>query len=298
MITAIGLGTDPTIRHFVARCEAIGVEVELIDLHDLALADWMFPLPGQDAIWRDGDEERRLYAGGRYYVRPIDVSPAISSPRRRMSWQGLQQALCAWLESIGEAIVINRPGHFQDNGSKPLHEALLARSGFLVPESLTSSDGDALMSFARAPSIVKTISGTRADCWMVAPDDFIAFQPESGPVHLQRLVEGADVRAHVVGDAVLALRIDSDTTDYRIDGEARYAPIMLPDALTDRMTRTARDMGLIFSGWDFKLDKDGQLWLLEANPMPGYNSYDNRLDGSITAALVAMLTEARPETRR
>ena len=99
--------------------------------------------------------------------------------------------------------------------------------------------------------------------------------------------------AHVVGDSVLALRIDSEATDYRIDDEAAYAPVTLPDALAERMTRTARDMGLIFSGWDFKVDRDGQYWLLEANPMPGYNSYDKRLDGSITAALVALLTEVR-----
>ncbi|QNA82758.1 hypothetical protein G4G27_01085 [Sphingomonas sp. So64.6b] len=293
MITAIGLGTDPTIRHFVARCEASGTEVELVDLHDLALADWMFPLPGHDAIWRDGEKERRLSAGGRYYVRPIDLSSVIASQRNGMSWQSMVQALCAWLESIGEAIVVNRPGHVQDNGSKPLHEALLARSGFLVPASLTSSDGEALSAFARAPSIVKTVSGARADCWSVTPDDFTAFQPESGPIHLQRRVEGADVRAHVVGDTVLALRIDSEATDYRIDGDANYAPIKLPDALVARMTRAAHDMGLIFSGWDFKIDRDGQFWLLEANPMPGYNSYDNRLDGSITAALIAILMKAR-----
>ena len=293
MITAIGLSTDPTLRHFVAQCRTSGTEVELVDLHDLALADWMFPLPGQDAIWRDGETERHLPAAGRYYVRPIDLSSVVESRRDSLSWQSMVQALNAWLESIGEAIVINRPGHFQDNGSKPLHEALLARRGFLVPPSLTSSDAAALSAFARAPSIVKTISGACADCWGVTPDDFAAFRPESGPVHLQRRVEGADVRAHVVGDSVLALRIDSEATDYRIDGEAAYAPVTLPDALTERMTRTARDMGLIFSGWDFKVDRDGQYWLLEANPMPGYNSYDKRLDGSITAALVALLTEVR-----
>ena len=290
MITAIGLGTDPTIRHFVARCEAERVEVEFVDLHDLAPADWMFPLPGHDALWRDGATERRLSASGRYYVRPIDLSPAMASQRDGLSWQSLTQALCAWLESLDDAVVVNRPGHAQDNGSKPLHEALLARAGFSVPPSLTSSDPAALAAFARAPSVVKTISGARADCWQVTPDDFAGFRPDSGPVHLQRRVEGADVRAHVVGDTVLALRIDSAATDYRIDGEAIYAPITLPEDLTQRMTRAARGMGLIFSGWDFKLDADGGFWLLEANPMPGYNSYDTRLDGSITRALIDILS--------
>ncbi len=293
MITAIGLATDPTIQHFVAKCETIGAEVELVDLHDLALADWMFPLPGRNAIWRYRETEHQLSAVGRYYVRPIDLSSVVASKRDAMSCQAMVQALCAWLETIGEAVVINRPGHFQDNGSKPLHEALLARAGFLVPASLTSSDAETLSTFARAPSVVKTVCGARADCWTVTPNDFCTFRAESGPVHLQRRVEGADVRAHVVGDTVLALRIDSDTTDYRIDSDAKYSPITLPQALTTRMTRTARDMGLIFSGWDFKIDADGQFWLLEANPMPGYNSYDNQLDGSITDALVALMTKGQ-----
>jgi len=105
----------------------------------------------------------------------------------------------------------------------------------------------------------------------------------------QRQVEGADIRAHVVGNVVIAVRIDSNVTDYRLDSDAVYTPIELPPALVGQMTVAARDMGLAFSGWDFKLDADGVFWVLEANPMPGYNSYDRRLGGRITGALVDLL---------
>jgi hypothetical protein len=293
MITVIGLGNDPTIRHFIDHAHHAGIAVRLVDLHELASGDWLFPLPGQDASWRHGGPVATVPKDDPCYVRIIDLSPATTSQRETLAWQGMLCGITAWLETI-PARVINRPGHALDNGSKPLHEALLARLGFRVPPSITSSDADILAAFARLPAVVKSISGIRADCWSVTPGDLAGFDPHSGPIHLQRRIEGADIRAHVVDQQVIAAEIVADSVDYRIDSAAEYAPLELPDGLCARMVAAARDMRLEFSGWDFKRDRDGTCWLLEVNPMPGYHAYDRHLDGRITAALTATLLGDAP----
>jgi hypothetical protein len=288
MITAIGLGNDPTIGHFLDRSRAMGIDARLLDLHDLASGDWLFRLPAQDAAWTFNGRTEPLRKDVPCYVRLIDLSPSTDTRREAFAWLGMLGGLGAWLETI-PARVVNRPGHDLDNGSKPLHEATLLRLGFAVPQTITSSDRAALRHFAGQPAVVKSVSGTRADCWQVTADDFAEFDPRSGPVHLQRHIEGIDIRAHVVGARVIAVAISSDAVDYRIAEDAKYTPLDLPESLCARMVAAARAMRLDFSGWDFKRDHDGAYWLLEVNPMPGYHAYDRHLDGRITAALVATL---------
>lgn len=288
MITAIGLGNDPTIVHFLERSRAAGIDARLVDLHDLASGDWLFRLPAQDAAWRFEGRTGQLPKDAPYYVRLIDLSASASSRREAFAWMGMLSGLGSWLETI-PGRVVNRPGHAPDNGSKPLHEATLLRLGFAVPPSITSSDRVALGQFATQPTVVKSVSGIRADCWRVTQDDFTNFDARSGPVHLQRHVEGIDIRAHVVGTTVIAVAICSDAVDYRIAEDATYTPLDLPESLCARMVAAARTMRLDFSGWDFKRDRDGVYRLLEVNPMPGYHAYDRHLDGQITAALIATL---------
>jgi len=288
MITAIGLGNDPTITHFLDHARAAGIEARLLDLHDLASGDWLFRLPALDAAWSFDGRAGQLHKDAPYYVRLIDLSAATESRAEGFAWLGMLSGIGAWLETI-PGRVINRPGHALDNASKPLHEATLLRLGFAVPPSITCADRSTLAQFAAQPAVVKSISGVRADCWRVTPDDFTSFDPRSGPVHLQRHIDGIDIRAHVVGTTVIAAAICSRAVDYRIAEDAEYTAVDLPESLCTRLVAAARAMRLDFSGWDFKRDRDGVYWVLEANPMPGYQVYDRHLDGRITAALIATL---------
>lgn len=195
-------------------------------------------------------------------------------------------ALSSWLE-LGRGRIVNRPGHMLDNGCKPLHEAMLLRAGFNVPRSLTSADPVKLLAFAAArPVVVKTISGTRADCRRVAAADLADFHPEQGPIHLQEEVEGLDVRVHVIEAQTFSVAVRSAAVDYRIAEHAEYFPFQLPSDFAEAIVSATRASGLSFAGWDFKLAKDGTFHALEVNPMPGYHLYDTTLNGAITRALV------------
>jgi hypothetical protein len=62
-----------------------------------------------------------------------------------------------------------------------------------------------------------------------------------------------------------------------------------PHREAELLVRRTADQGLLFAGWDFKVDSDGTYWCLECNPMPGYSRYDRVCDYTIIDALTALL---------
>lgn len=293
MLTAIGLDSDPTLVHFVQAALDNDVEPTLLNLRAAVEGEWRLPLgSGQPAEFAFGGERVTLAPDDAVYCRLIDLSPVLPERETRRRWRSLIGGLAAWLEQ-SEGVVVNRPGHAADNGAKPLHEAWLRQQGFAVPASLTSSLPERLSAFAAAgPTIAKSVQGIRADTRAVTPADFTGFVAARGPVHLQRRVMGRDLRLHVVGDEVHGESIESDAVDYRT-ATARFHRFEAPADLAELAVRATRAAGLVFAGWDFKLDDEGRFWCLEANPMPGYDGYDTRANGAISRSLVEHLKSRR-----
>jgi hypothetical protein len=201
MIYVIGIDSDRTFRHFISETVERGIEVQAINLRDVILTgEWRLTLPDDGFSWLSiGEKKYELDPQGSYYCRIIDLSTVQSELTQAMRWRGLVAALSSWLEHI-PGTVINRPGGRSDNFSKPLHEYSLQSWGLKVPPTITSSNPEFLADFARKGiTIVKPASGIRADSRIVKAEEFQDFHPDQGPVHLQRYVAGADVRAHVVG---------------------------------------------------------------------------------------------------
>ena len=168
---------------------------------------------------------------------------------------------------------------------------ILVDLGFRVPESVTSCCCDTLRAFVRAgPAVSKTVCGLRADTEIATEADFEAFDPASGPVHLQRQIIGSDARIHVIGDRLIAQRVSAGGVDYRREGRLNELESFEPPAPvhTLLMEGTMR-LGLHFAGWDFKIDENDTYWCLEVNSMPGYSSYDEQCGGSISKTLLQYL---------
>ncbi len=70
--------------------------------------------------------------------------------------------------------------------------------------------------------------GTRATTREISLADLDRLARSEGPVLVQRMIEGDDVRVHVVGDAVIACRFSSTTIDYRSDREATREVLDVP----------------------------------------------------------------------
>jgi hypothetical protein len=294
MICAIGLDSDRTIVHFLSHAHRVGREVAAVNLRAVAAhGSWRLAIPDDGESYLDtGDERVFLRCDGAYYNRMIDLSSVQCGKEQAIRWRGLCAALTCWLAAI-DGTVVNRPLARIDNSSKPFHAHELIRLGFRVPETLVSSDQAALVAFARqGPTILKAISGVRADASEMTPDALASFHSEQGPIQLQRRVIGDDLRVHVVGSRLFAERITTTAVDYRrsANDDVRFTPHDLPDGLSKKLVKATATFGLCFAGWDFKVAPDGEYWCLEANPMPGYDSYDRRADGAISEALLGLLS--------
>ena len=288
MIGLAGSKADPVMVHFASRCVRRDVAFAVMDLVDLAArGTWSLSVPpGADDVLTGVEVVRPGELSG-VYVRPIYLGRTLAEAAR---WRGLLDGFTGWLDETALPVV-NRPHHNQLNSYKPAHYAWLSANGLLVPPSLLSCDPARLEDFvSRGRTVVKPVCGTRATTREVARADLDRLSRHDGPMLVQRLVPGDDVRAHVVGDEIVACRFTSSMIDYRSDRRSRRARVELPDDLAALLVEKTAAQGLVFAGWDFKVDADGTYWCLECNPMPGYSFYDRVCDGAVSDALIRHLS--------
>jgi ribosomal protein S6-L-glutamate ligase RimK-like protein len=295
MIYALGLMSDGTFARFNAQAIARGIDILAVDLRDAVDGEWVFPVgSGTAAELHLQDRSVELEPQGGFFCRIINLASIESDPQRARRWQALLTGLFAWIDDV-PGPVVNRRHAGDHNGSKPLHEALLVRHGFSVPESLTTCDQAVIRAFLKkGRTISKTVCGVRARTTEVTGADFTDFEPAAGPVHLQRLIQGTDARIHVVGDDVIAQRVNASNIDYRVGNDFDGLDTFEPDpVIAEQIASATKAMGLVLAGWDFKIDAAGRYWCLEVNPMPGYGGYDRRCGSAISAALLRYLAAVR-----
>ena len=100
-------------------------------------------------------------------------------------------------------------------------------------------------------------------------------------VMLEAFIPGRELTVGILDDQPLAVGeiiVDSEVFDYRSKYQQGGAREVFPAEITDAQTRAAQELGLRvhralklrhFSRVDFRLDPDGELWILEANTVPG-----------------------------
>lgn len=287
MIGIAGTRADPVMVHFAAHCLLRDIPLAVVDLGEVgARGSWSLSGPPDPTDYVDGAETVRLVELSGLFVRPIYLG---TTPAEAARWQGLLDGLNVWMDETDVAVV-NRPGSDQLNGYKPAHYAWLSANGLTVPESLLSRDPGQLTEFlAAGRTVVKPVCGARATTREIQVEALNRLAACDGPVLVQRLIDGDDVRVHVIADQVIACRFSSSQIDYRSDREAERSVAEIPPDLADCLVRKTADQGLTFAGWDFKVDSDGTYWCLECNPMPGYSFYDRICQGAISDALVTAL---------
>jgi D-alanine-D-alanine ligase len=101
-------------------------------------------------------------------------------------------------------------------------------------------------------------------------------------VMLERYVEGREITVGVLDDAALAVGEIIPATGPIFDYAAKYqaggAEEIFPAKLTAEQSARAQELALrvhralkldVYSRVDFRMDKDGELWCLEVNTLPG-----------------------------
>lgn len=291
MILVWGPADDPPLERVAAALRARGADVVQLDDDRLDALTYEVTLAAEPTGWLALDRRRVSLADVRgIYLRPgTPPSPQATTA---------SAALLA-IAARTPAVVVNRPAAGASNLSKPHQLRLIAAAGLVVPETLVTTDPDAARDFLRMHRrlVYKSLSGVRSIVAML--DESAAARLDgvaTGPVQLQRWIDGIDVRVHVVGERCFATAIESAATDYRYaprDGaDLRMQATDLPPDLERRLVALTRDLGLLVSGIDLRRAPDGTWCCFEVNPSPGFTFYEDHTAQPIAAAIAALLLRA------
>ncbi len=238
------------------------------------------------------------------YLRPYDarqLAPIARAGPGSSEWlhaERLDALLWTWAD-LAPGCIVSRPSAMGATSSKPYQAARILAAGFAVPDTLVTTDRDAVLDFWERHGVVvyKSISGvrsivsrlTREHCGRLSDVAFC-------PTQFQEYVAGVDHRVHVVGEAVFCSRIESTADDYRYgdpDGGATVvAPVELPDDCVRRCRALAAALGLPVAGIDLRVTADGVWYCFEVNPSPAFTFYDREPGYPIAGAIAALLADS------
>ena len=196
--------------------------------------------------------------------------------------------------------VINSPRTIERTVDKLWTTALLEQAGLRVPETVVCESADAALAAFRALGdvIVKPLFGSMGLGMVRVADEEMAFrvfrtlETLRGVYYVQRTIDhgGCDVRAFVVGGRVIGA-IERSAPGWKTNlargGHARS--VTLSPERTELALAAARAVGADYAGVDLLPARDGTLYVVEVNGIPGWRGLQEATSLDVAAAIVELL---------
>jgi glutathione synthase/RimK-type ligase-like ATP-grasp enzyme len=206
--------------------------------------------------------------------------------------------IAAVLDSL-RCRVVNRPSATYSNRSKPYQALIIRKFGFGIPRTLITNDAEAARNFyqeCQGKVVSKSISGVRSIVRLMTKEDLDRLaRLENCPAQFQEYLPGDNIRVHVIGERLFAVRIQSGAIDYRYAGQEGYArtivPTSLPEDLMNNCIRLTKELGLAMSGIDLKETPAGQYYCFEVNTSPAFPFYESPSRPIVADALAEFLAQ-------
>lgn len=238
------------------------------------------------------------------YLRPYDsfripeIAKAGAGSAAWIHAAAVEDLLFSWAE-ITDAFVVNRPSAMAVNTSKPYQAAQIRALGFATPDTLITTDEQAVLDFReKHPQIIyKSISATRSIVSRLSEDQLGRLDDVAWcPTQFQEFIAGTEYRVHVVGEEVFVCEIQSSADDYRYasmhDATTAVRRCELPVDCTELCVEMASAMQLSVAGIDLRRTPSGKWYCLEVNPAPGFSFYQQAtglpIDEAVARLLLAM----------
>jgi RimK family alpha-L-glutamate ligase len=214
-----------------------------------------------------------------------------------------------WIEERG-VLVINSPRAIERSVDKFYTTALLQEAGLPTPETVVCEGMDEAMRAVRALGdvVIKPIFGSLGHGMVRVADPDVALRilrslDQTRPVfYLQRAIDhdGRDFRVFVVGGRVLgAIERRAPEGEWRtnvaIGGSARA--VDLPEASQELARRAAAAVGADYAGIDLLPARDGRVFVLEVNGIPGWEGLQTATGIDVAGTIVDHVI-ARVDARR
>ena len=232
-------------------------------------------------------------SGGGRSLNSLDAVLVRSMPPGSLEQVVFRMDALAQLESSGVR-VINPARAIEAAVDKYLATAKLQAAELLVPPTIvcqTAADGLAAFETLGGDVVVKPLFGgegrgiTRVNDVAIARRVFMSLEQIGSVLYLQKFIphDGVDWRLLVIGDDVLGMkRINPDDWRTNISLGARPAPLEVTVELAQLARCGAAAVGATVAGVDLLPGRDGRLYAIEVNAVPGWRAL-----GEITGVDVA-----------
>lgn len=255
-------------------------------------------------------------------VSQIDLD-AVEPVFRKYSRQTIGSLGAQILTAFPNALWISSREAVRRAETKSLQLAVASQLGFLVPDTLMTSDPEQASAFVRAreATIVKGLApfGPMLDaknCLIllarrITPDTAISYDHLNfSPAIFQQAIDVAeDLRITIVGDDVHAAAIEADTErgnpynlrDWRLgnfEGNQLIEARILPPDIQERCVRYVKHFGLKFGVIDMVRDKQGKYWFLELNPNGQWGFVEDQTKQPIGRSIARLILSAGQHSTR
>jgi ribosomal protein S6--L-glutamate ligase len=242
---------------------------------------------------------------GRVDLRKCDGLLIRSMPPGSLEQVVFRMDALAQLEAAGVRVV-NPPKAIEVAVDKYLATARLQAAGMLVPPSIVCQTANqALAGFETLGGdvVVKPLFGgegrglTRVTDRAVARRVFMALEQIGAVLYVQKFIphDGVDWRLLVVGDDVLGMkRINPDDWRTNISLGGRAAPLEVTAELAQLARRAANAVGASVAGVDLLPARDGRLYALEVNAVPGWRALAEVTDVDVASRVLNHIAQLAP----
>jgi len=214
-----------------------------------------------------------------------------------------------WIEDRG-VVVVNSPRTIERCVDKFYTTALLHDAGLPTPETVVCEETDAAIHAVRTMGdcVIKPIFGSLGHGMVRVSEPEVArrilrsLEQTRAVFYVQKAIDhgGRDIRVFVVGGAVLgAIERRAPEGEWRtnvaIGGSA--TPVELPHEWAQLAIRAAATVGADYAGVDLLPSRDGRIFVLEVNGIPGWEGFQKAtgidVAGAIVGQLIARITGRR-----
>ncbi len=191
---------------------------------------------------------------------------------------------------------VNSVNAFELHKKKAYLTYILNSNNIRVPRTLITNDKDGLFDFLKKNNneiIVKPVLGGAFTEKLTKENltnerlDLLKISP----VQFQEFVDGVDIRVYAYKKDIFAVKIISNTVDFRQDSDSKLIPFELPEKVKNDCFKVMELLDLKYSGIDIRLNKDGEYVFIEANPAPMFIYAEKVTKYPLTQSLINLLTE-------
>jgi RimK family alpha-L-glutamate ligase len=215
-----------------------------------------------------------------------------------------------WIEQRGVSVV-NSPYAIERSVDKFYTTSLLQEAGLPTPETVVCEGAAEAMNAVRRMRdvVIKPIFGSMGHGLIRVGDADLAFrvvrslEQLRSVFYVQRAIDhaGCDIRAFVVGGRVLgAIERRAADGDWRtnVARGAAARSFALPPAWEDLALRAAATIGADYAGVDLLPSREGEVFVLEVNGIPGWQGLRQATGIDVAGAIVRHLEKRVQEVQQ